>query len=94
MDRAGPLEQAVIRLQRRYRFLRRIRRVLDTALVGLTAACLATALVTSGIWTAPLPAVYALLTLAALCAIVCLSWPGRGSRAGHAHRRGPQPAQP
>lgn len=79
MDRAGPLEQAVRRLQRRHRFLQRIRRALDTALVGLAAACLAAALTTSGIWTAPLPAVYALLTLATLCVIFCLAWPGRGS---------------
>ena len=79
MDRSGPLEQAVRRLQRRYRFLRRIRRSLDTVLVGVAAGCLTTALVTTGVWAAPLPAVYALLTLAAIGAILCLGWPGRGS---------------
>ena len=78
MDRSGPLEQAVTRLQRRYRYLRRVRRSLDTALAGLAAACLATALVTAGVWTAPLPTVYALLALATLGVILCLSWPGRG----------------
>ena len=79
MDQSGLLEQAVTRLQRRYRFLRRVRRFLDTALAGLAAACLATALVTAGVWTAPLPTVYALLALAALGVILCLGWPGRGS---------------
>ena len=79
MDRSGPLEQAVTRLQRRYRYLRRVRRSLDTALAGLAAACLATALVTAGVWTAPLPSVYALLALATLGVILCLAWPGRGS---------------
>ena len=79
MDQSGPLEQAVTRLQRRHRFLRRLRRSLDTALVGLAAACLATALVTAGVWTASLPAAYGLLALVILGVILCLSWPGRGS---------------
>ena len=79
MDRSGPLDQAVTRLQRRYRFVRRIRRLLDTALVGLAAGCLVTAFVTTGIWTAPLQAVYALIALAAMCVVLCLGWPGRGS---------------
>ena len=79
MDRSGPLEQAVTRLQRRHRYLRRVRRSLDTALAGLAAACLATALVTAGVWTLPLPVVYAVLALATLGVILCLSWPGRGS---------------
>ena len=79
MHRSGPLEQAVTRLQRRHRYLRRLRRSLDTALAGLAAACLATALVTAGVWTAPLPVVYAVLALATLGVILCLSWPGRGS---------------
>lgn len=78
MERSGPLEQAVTRLQRRHRFLRRTRRFLDAALVGLAAGCLATALVMTGIWTAPLQAVYALLGLAVLSAILCLAWPARG----------------
>lgn len=78
MDQSGLLEQAVTRLQRRHRFLRRVRRCLDTTLVGLAAACLATALVTTGAWTAPLPTVYALLALATLGVILCLGWPGRG----------------
>ena len=79
MDRSGPLEQAVTRLQRRYRFLRRVRRFLDTALVGLAVVCLATALVTAGLWTAPLAAVYAVLALAALGVVLCLGWPRRGA---------------
>jgi hypothetical protein len=79
MDRSDPLEQAVTRLQRRYRFLRRLRRSLDTALVGLAAVCLATALAAAGAWTAPLPPVYALLALAALFVLLCLSWPGRAA---------------
>lgn len=79
MDQSGLLEQAVTRLQRRHRFLRRVGRSLDAALVGLVAACLATALVTAGVWTVSLPAVYALLGLVALGVILCLSWPARGA---------------
>ena len=79
MDQSGLLEQAVTRLQRRYRYLRRVRRSLDTTLIGLAAACLATALVTAGVWMAPLPLVYALLALSTCGVILCLSWPGRGS---------------
>ena len=79
MVRSGPLEQAVTRLQRRYRFLRRIRRFLDIVLVGLASCCLITALVKTGMWAAPLYAVYALLALAALGVVLCLGWPGRGS---------------
>ncbi len=79
MDQSGPLEQAVTRLQRRHRFLRRLRRSLDAALGGLAAACLATVLVAAGVWTISMPAVYALLTFATFGVILCLSWPGRGS---------------
>ena len=79
MDRSGPLEQALTRLQRRYRLMRRIRRSLDIVLFSLAAGCLVTALVTSGIWTAPLTTVYAFLALAVLGAILCLGWPRRGS---------------
>lgn len=79
MDQSGPLEQAVTRLQRRHRFLRRLRRSLDTTLAGLATACLATALVTAGAWTASLTAVYALLALATLAVILCRSWPARGA---------------
>ena len=79
MDQSGLLEQAVTRLQRRHRYLRRLRRSLDTALVGLAVACLATALVTAGVWTASLPAVYALLALVTLGIVLCLSWPTRGA---------------
>ena len=79
MDPSGPLEQAVTRLQRRYRLLRRIGRTLDTALVGVAVGCLATALITTGVWTAPLPAVYAFIALAALCTVLCVGWPRRGS---------------
>ena len=79
MDRSSPLDQTVTRLQRRYRFLRRTRRFLDTTLVAVAAGCLVTALVTTGMWTASLQATYGFLAVAALCAIVCLGWPGRGS---------------
>ena len=79
MDQSGLLEQAVTRLQRRHRYLRRLGRSLDTALVGLAAACLATALVTAGVWTASLPVAYGLLALVILGVILCLSWPTRGA---------------